>query len=303
MTPDDVYELMPDAPDASELDEPVLLHALTGFVDAGAAVSLAAEHLMTTGEPQLLARFDIDQLYDYRARRPLITFVGNRWTDYQNPTLDLYMMRDSAGVTFLLLTGPEPDLRWEAFVRGVLVMVRRFGVRLTVGLGAVPMSVPHTRPIGVSAHATRESMIADRPVWVGRLQLPGHASALVELRSGEAGHDAAGFAVHVPQYLARSEYPDAAAVLLGEISEMTGLALPTDALLDRGSQVRNAVQSQIADQPEVQALITSLEEQYDLFIGADRRGANAIHIPSAEELGVELERFLVEEDERRRRRD
>jgi hypothetical protein len=299
--PDDIYALTPDAPDGAELGEPVLLHALTGFVDAGAAVRLAAEHLLQTGEPRLLARFDIDQLLDYRARRPLITFVGNRWTDYQEPVLDLHAMRDSTGTTYLLLTGPEPDLRWEAFVRGVLSLVRRFGVRLTIGLGAVPMSVPHTRPIGVSAHATRESLIADRPVWVGRLQLPGHASALTELRLGEAGHDAAGFAVHVPHYLARSEYPDAAAVLLEEISRMTGLALPTEALLDQGTQVREAVRSQIAGQPEVQALITSLEEQYDLFIGTDRSGTGLIHIPSAEELGAELERFLVEEDERRRR--
>jgi hypothetical protein len=298
---DEVLELTSDAPEASELGEPVLLHALTGFVDAGAAVRLAADHLMETGEPRLVARFDIDQLYDYRARRPAITYLGNRWTDYRAPTLDLHAMRDATGTRYLLLTGPEPDLRWEAFARGVLALVLRFRVRLTVGLGAVPMSVPHTRPIGVSAHATREPMIADRPVWVGRLKLPGHASALVEFRLGEAGHDAAGFAVHVPHYLARSEYPDAAAVLLEEISRMTGLALPTEALLDQGTQVRAAVRSQIAGQPEIQALITSLEEQYDLFIGTDRSGTGLIHIPSAEELGAELERFLVEEDERRRR--
>jgi proteasome assembly chaperone (PAC2) family protein len=296
-----MYELVSDVPEAVELEEPVLLHAFTGFVDAGSAVSLAADHLMATCEPRLLARFDIDQMYDYRGRRPSITFIGNRWTDYQEPTLDLYTMRDSAGTPFLLLTGPEPDLRWEAFTRGVLALIRRFGVRLAVGLGAVPMSVPHTRPIGVSAHATRETLIADRPVWVGRLQLPGHVSALLELRLGEAGHDAAGFAVHTPHYLARTEYPDAAAVLLGEICTMTGLELPTSDLLDRGTQVRVAVQAQIAEQPEVQALVTSLEEQYDLFIGTDRPGADLIHIPSAEELGAELERFLVEEDERRRR--
>jgi hypothetical protein len=136
---------------------------------------------------------------------------------------------------------------------------------------------------------------------VGRLKLPGHASALVEFRLGEAGHDAAGFAVHVPHYLARSEYPDSAAVLLGETSRLTGLTLPADALLERGNQVRKAVQSQVADKPEVQALVASLEEQYDLYIGTGRSDGGQITVPSAEELGAELERFLVEEDERRRR--
>ena len=60
--------------------------------------------------------------------------------------------------------------------------------------------------------------------------MPGSAVGLMELRLGEAGHDAMGFAVHVPHYLARAEYPQAARVLVDHVGVAAGLYLSTEAL-------------------------------------------------------------------------
>jgi hypothetical protein len=282
----------------------VLLHALTGFIDAGAAGRLATGHLLSALEHQVLARFDVDQLFDYRARRPPMTFVENRWTDYEPPRLELHLVRDSAGRAFLMLDGVEPDVQWERFVRAVSDLVERFGVSMTVGMNAIPMAVPHTRPIGVSAHATRSELVDGRPVWVGRVQVPGHVAGLLELRLGEAGRDAVGFAVHVPHYLAQAEYPDAAAILIKEVAAVGGLDLPSEQLTVLGAQVRAAVTEQVAEQPEVAAVVSSLEQQYDAFVAAGERSllaAQSAGLPTADELGAELERFLAEENERRGR--
>jgi len=139
-----------------------------------------------------------------------MTFEEDRWAGYERPKLAVYEVEDCAGTRFLLLTGPEPDLQWERFADAVLEMVNDFGVSLTVGLGAVPMAVPHTRPVMVTAHATRRELISGYQQWFNTVQVPGHAGALVELRLGELGHDAMGFVVHVPHYLARMEYPESA---------------------------------------------------------------------------------------------
>ena len=48
-------------------------------------------------------------------------------------------------------------MQWERFVAAVRRWSSGSSVRLTVGLNAIPMAVPHTRPIGVTAHATRRS--------------------------------------------------------------------------------------------------------------------------------------------------
>ena len=283
-----------------ELTGPVLVHALTGFIDAGHAGRLAVEHLLEHLESRVVARFDVDQLLDYRSRRPVMTFESDHWAGYSPVELTLRVVRDEQGVAFLLLSGAEPDLQWERFTAAVIELVERFAVRLTVGLTAVPVAVPHTRPVTVTAHATRPELVADYERWFGTLQAPGSASALLELRLGEAGHDAAGFAVHVPHYLARAEYPDSARGLLEHAARTTGLALPLDALRATAQQALAQVDEQVGRSEEVAAVVRALEEQFDATVGAaGRRSLPALQadeLPSAEEIGAELEQFLAEQD-------
>lgn len=288
---------------------PVLLHALTGFIDAGSAGRLAADHLRENLPSRVVATFDVDLVLDYRARRPAMTFSEDHWSAYERPVLQIEELVDADGQRFLLLTGPEPDVQWERFTAAVVDVVRRLGVRLTLGIHAIPMAVPHTRPSGLTAHATRPEILGEHRSWVGTVQVPGNVAALLELRLGEAGRDAGGYAVHVPHYLAQSEYPQAAVHLLEAVSALAGLRLPVAGLHEAAARTRAAVDEQIADNAEVQEVVRALEDQYDAFVGGERRSLLAdppsptAPLPTAEELGAELERFLAEENERRRRSD
>ncbi len=304
LDPQGLFDLEPDQPSAKELGNPLLLHALTGFIDAGQAGRLAAAHLQETLPTRVLARFDVDQLFDYRARRPPMTFVENRWESYEGPRLELSLIHDTAGTPFLMLTGPEPDVQWERFVAAARALVERYAVRVTVGVHAIPMAVPHTRPVGVTAHATRRELVESFPPWIGRVQVPGNVGALLEYRLGEVGRDAVGYAVHVPHYLSQTDYPDAAKALVEHVATLGGLTLPTAELNAAGAEVRAAVEAQIEEQPEVKAVVAALEEQYDAFVAGRGRSLlaeDAAQLPTADELGAELERFLAEENERRGR--
>jgi predicted ATP-grasp superfamily ATP-dependent carboligase len=296
LDPHGLYELADDLP---ELGRPVLVQALSGFVDAGNAVRLAREHLLEKLESRPVATFDIDQLLDYRSRRPPMIFIEDHWESYEAPKLELHLLHDDAGTSFLLLTGPEPDLQWERFVAGLTEVAERLGVRLTVGLNAIPMAVPHTRPTGITAHGTRRELVAGYEPWLQRVQVPGSAGHLLEFRLGKKGHDAMGFAAHVPHYLAQAEYPAAAEQLLTSVSKSTGLLLPTEGLRSASEAVRADIDQQIAQTAEAAELVRALEEQYDAFTRGRQRGANLLAdsgpLPTAEELGAELERFLAEQ--------
>lgn len=280
---------------------PVLVHGLAGFVDAGQAGRLAVEHLLEHLEHRVVARFDVDQLLDYRSRRPVMVFEGDHWVSYARPELTLHEVRDTDGVPFLLLAGPEPDLQWERFVAAVTELVERFDVRLTVGLDAVPMAVPHTRPVTLTAHATRPALMPDHDRWFGTVEVPASVSALLELRLGAAGHDAVGFAAHVPHYLARAEYPDAALGLLEQLGLASGLAVPLEELRPAAQRVTREVDEKIAQSAEVSAVVRRLEEQFDEAFAARGRpsllGADADDLPTADEIGAELEQFLAERED------
>jgi predicted ATP-grasp superfamily ATP-dependent carboligase len=294
--PRDLYELTEDLPD---LGRPVLVQALTGFVDAGNATYLTREHLLNALDARLVGVFDVDQLIDYRSRRPSMIFLEDHWEQYDEPSISLYLLHDDAGTPFLLLVGPEPDLQWERFIGAVLDLVERHGVRLTVGLNAIPMAVPHTRPVGVTAHGTRPELVAGYEPWLHRVQVPGSAGNLLEYRLGQNGHDAMGFAVHVPHYLTQMEYPAAAQELLESVSRATGLLLPMTELRAAAEVVRADIDKQIAQSEEASTLVRGLEEQYDAFLRGRRSVgllAETGSLPSADELGAELERFLAEQN-------
>ena len=297
LDPAELYRVEPDAP---VLAEPVLVVVLDGFVDAGAAARLAVDSMLAAGPGRVVARFDVDQLVDYRSRRPPLRFETDRWTGYSAPELDVVALTDTAGTGFLLLSGPEPDTQWERFAAAVEQLVRRLGVRLTVNLTGIPMAVPHTRPIGVTVHGTRSELTEGHEALFADAEVPGSAVALAEYRLGQAGLPAMGFAVHVPHYLARAEYPQAARVLVDHLAMATGLYLSTEALTAAAERADREIAEQVAGSEEVAQVVAALERQYDTVVsGATERSGTGLggELPSADELAAEVERFLADRDD------
>jgi predicted ATP-grasp superfamily ATP-dependent carboligase len=304
---DDVPELAGDRAVDGAVDgaatELVLVHALDGFLDAGGAGRLAAEQLAT--DSRVVASFDVDQLYDYRGRRPPLTFSQDHYEDYAAPRLVLRLAKDGAGTAYLLLTGPEPDYQWERFAAAVRGLVTRFGVTLTVGLGAVPMALPHTRPLMLTTHSAQPDQLETTNLWKGDIRVPGSAAAVLELRLGEWGHRAMGFVAHVPHYVAQHDYPQAAIELLEAVSRQTGLTLSTGALGGAAAERAAEIAVQVEGSDEIREAVQALEQQYDAFARASESSllAEDRPIPSAEELGAEFERFLAGLDRRDNRDD
>src|ERR1700761_4890607 len=140
-------EIVPEA-DRTDPDAPALLVYLEGFMDAGAAGRLLTEHLLEAFESTPVARFNTDRLLDYRSRRPLMTFDGGKWESYDATELSVFKLADAEGKPFLLLTGPQPDHEWEAFVSAAQQLADQLRVGRMITYFGVPMGIPHTRPLG-----------------------------------------------------------------------------------------------------------------------------------------------------------
>lgn len=307
LDPQGLYEFVPGG--AETVDEvfgetgPVLLYHLEGYIDAGETGSQVVEELLDRLDHRLVARFDADRLVDYRARRPLMTFRRDHWAAYETPEIALYLMHDTTGAPFLLLAGMEPDVEWERFAAAVLQIVERLGVRLAINFHGIPMGVPHTRPVGITPHGNRMDLVPGHRSWFDEAQVPGSAESLIELRLAEAGRDVLGVVAHVPHYLARSAYPDAALTVLEAVTAATGLVLPevAHALRTEAHTVRLEIDRQVEEgDAELVSVVRGLENQYDALAGSQSREnliAEPVDLPSADDLAAELERFLADRED------
>jgi hypothetical protein len=276
---------------------PAMLVALDGFLDAGNAASLAVGHLVGPDRGRVVASFDIDALYDYRARRPPMTFSENRYEGYEPPRLVVRLLRDRLGTPYLLLHGAEPDTLWEGYAAAVRAVVEHFDVRLTVTLGSVPMAVPHTRPVMLTNHATHPGLLVQENVWNGQIRIPASALALVEMRLGEWGHDAMGFVAHIPHYLAQLEYPAASIALLENLERAAWLTVDLSILHAEAAERDAEVARYLSANEEVAEVVAALERQYDAFERAESSGSSLLAqdqpLPTGEEIGQQFEQFLA----------
>ena len=294
--PKGLYEWVGDVP---ELDSPVLITSLAGFMDAGGAGKGVVDHVLENVPHDVIARFDVDLLLDYRARRPEIRFVEDHFESYDRPELVLRLAWDAQDTPFLVLSGPEPDVMWERFSAAIVGIVDSLGVRLTINAHGIPMAVPHTRPLGITMHATRKDLVTVVNPWRGEITLPSSIGAMLQLRLGEAGHDAMGVVAHVPHYLSETDYPDASLVLLRSIELASGLSIPDEPLVAAAETTRRAVEEQVADSDDVGRVVKALETQYDAYIGGEGSDllAGQGSMPTADELGAQVEKFLADLDD------
>ena len=287
-----LYSLREDVLSKLEEQRPVLVHQFDGFVDAGQAGRLFSAHVLEQLDHEILAEFDHDQLHDYRSRRPAMIFDTNTWKSYADVTLRLYRVVDEQGEVFLLLTGPEPDVQWDRLAAAVIDLVEQIGVRLTVSMHGIPMAVPHTRPVTLTAHATDVDLVKGYRSWIDRVEVPASFSGLLEFRLGQMDRKAMGFAAHVPHYLAQAAFPEATLTLTRSLNQATGLAVPLEPLEQASATNLADIANEMAGSSEVQDLVATLEQQFDSL-----QAEGTDQVPSADEIGAEFERFLAERED------
>jgi hypothetical protein len=274
------------------LEDPVLVVALDGWIDAGFAAATACAHLVSILDPTVVARFDVDVLVDHRSRRPITHLVEGVNTGLTWPRLELRHGKDPDGRDVLLLLGSEPDVRWRSFCQQVVALAADLGVHLVVGLGAFPAPVPHTRGLRLASTATTPELAARVPVRA-TLDVPAGAQAAIERSCADAGLPAIGIWAQVPHYLVNMTYPAASAALVDGLADLAGLRLDSTPLHEAAAALGARVDELVAGNPEHVEMVRALEANHDRELGDDRPPTGPL--PSGDELAAEIERFLREQ--------
>ena len=273
-----------------DLESPVLLLGMEGWIDAGLGGGGALAHIMSAIPTEVVATFDGDELLDFRSRRPTVHIADGVLERLTWPDIQLRMGREPAGKDVLILTGPEPDLRWRAFVRSVVGLTADLGARLVVGLGAFPAAVPHTRPVRLAATATSREL-AERVGFVpGTLEVPSGIHAALHEGFGSAGIPALGLWARVPHYIATMPYPAASAALVEGLASAAELSLDAGELHEAAALASERLDEIIAASDEHREMVRRLEASVDAEESSPP--INLSDLPTGDELAAELERFL-----------
>jgi proteasome assembly chaperone (PAC2) family protein len=267
-----------------DLEDPVLLTSFAGWVDAGyagaTAVAVLADQLDGYAT---FARLDLSELSDLQATRPTVRLAGGGIRTIEWPAIELAAGR--AGRDVVIVSGPEPSLRWPDVAAALVDLAVRLGVRESFGLGGMPALASHRRAVRVLATATARSLAQElgplREDYAG----PTGFATVLQRALGDAGVRAAALWAQVPQYVSASVSPAAAAALLRRLAEVARLSVDTAALDAEAREWVARVDEGLAERPDVASLVEQLEAQIDRAV------------PSGDDLVSEIERFLRSQGE------
>ena len=268
------------------LIEPTLIAAFDSWIDAGGASTMAAGRLAEAGgglakKNKVVAVFDGDVLFDYRARRPTLDIIDGKLAELTWPELTVRRSR-IAGRDLLVLSGAEPDFRWRAFADATVEIVDRLGITQWISLGAIPAAVPHTRPVPIIGTESAPGLLQGdvRPGPDGLLRVPSAAISVLEMAVSKAGTPAVGYYAQVPHYVS-GPYALAAVELLRAVGTHLGTEVAEGPLADEAHLLRSRLDAATAAEDTTRAYVERLETMVD-----EER------LPSGSELISEIERFL-----------
>jgi len=262
-----------------KLIAPTMVAAFDGWVDAGSAATTALTHL--TDNAAVVARFDADVLYDYRARRPPLEIVDGKLTELTWHELAVRRIQ-IGGRDVLVLVGPEPDYRWRAFTADVVALARSLEVTEWISLGAIPAAVPHTRPVPILGTEAAPGLLRGEvsPGPAGVLRVPPALVSALELEVSEAGIPALGYFAQVPHYVS-GPYATAAVELLRAFGNHLGTVIAADELEAEARELRERLDTATGLDETTRSYVERLEVLYD-----EQR------LPSGGDLIADIERFL-----------
>lgn len=274
-------------------DDPVMLLALSGWVDAASVGTDAAD--LVAAEGSTIVEFDRDALFDYRSSRPQLRFEDGDLAEITWPELTI-SHRVIDGRDVLVMTGNEPDFRWIQLAEETAELVQRMGVGRLVTVGSVPAALPHTiEPRVMTTASVPELLTDDDTVLPGTLVVPGAAVSVLGDRLVQAGVASVGYWAQVPHYLNQPWHAGVLA-LLQRVRRHLALSLPLDELRNAAEEQNRELDRILAGRPEAQDYVQKLEQMAAEGDGIENLGTpgplDSEGLPSADELAAEVERYL-----------
>ena len=279
-----IWEERPDG-----LRAPAMVCAFGGWNDAGEAATSAVNFLASSLDAYRFAHLDPEDFYDFQATRPQISLVEGDAREINWPMVEIWAAKaPRAPRDLILLTGPEPSMRWQTLCSSVVDLAEAMGVQMAVSLGALLADVPHTRPVPMVGVTSDEALAERVGIAPTTYQGPTGITGVLHSAFQESGIPSASLWASVPHYVAAAPNPKASLALVRKLESLVGISFDATELERAASDYERRVSGAVAGDEDVRQFVERLEQASD----ADAPEAEGEEVPSGDVLAREFQRFL-----------
>jgi proteasome assembly chaperone (PAC2) family protein len=284
------WERRPDG-----LRAPALICAFKGWNDAGESATSALTYMGMGLDAARFATIDPEEFLDFQSTRPEVKLVDGLSREVEWPEWEIYEARvPRAPRDLILLSGPEPSMRWRTYCGIVVELAEALGVQLVVTLGALLADVPHSRPVSVTGMASDLGLIQRMDLQAPTYEGPTGITGVLHAACAEAGLPSCSLWAAVPHYVAVVPNPKGALAILRRLETLVGVNVDASSLEEAAADYERQVSRAVEMDPEVQAFVERLERAADEEEGAPDPSS----LPSGDVLAREFQRFLRQRGDR-----
>ena len=291
-----MHELVEPIGEVRPLRDPVLIAAFSGWNDFGGAAAAAIDHIARQWKASDLAEIRNERLFDFTVERPKVRLEGEQrvidWPRHR------FRLASPPGTErdFVLLSGPEPHLRWRTFTEAIADFMVEVGATLSITIAAQAGAVPHTRPLPVTLSASDSDFEGQFGLRVpqSRYEGPTGIVGAFNVDQRQRGFRNASLWAQLPHYLSAGPNPNAISALVQLIDRGFGTDTSLARIERRIERFKEQVQQAITESGEAESYIRMLESQYDANLPqlTEPETGDDPELPSAEDLLSDLEGFL-----------
>ena len=263
------------------LRRPAVVAAFGGWNDAGDAASGVIDHLAEITSARLAFAMDPDEYYDFQVNRPSMATTSGGERTLQWPTTEV-LVASLPERDLVLIGGPEPNFHWRGYCSALISAIRTVAPEIVVLLGAMLTDAPHSRPVPVHGTASTEELAASLALEVSSYEGPTGILGVLAADCAVVGVPTASLWASVPHYVAEPPNPKATLALLDRLEDLLDTPLDTGDLPDLAAQWESQVNDLAAEDSDISAYITALEE---------RRDENQPE-PQGDAIAAEIQRYL-----------
>jgi proteasome assembly chaperone (PAC2) family protein len=285
-----------------ELRRPALVAGFEGWNDAGNAASEAVAYLARAWSATELASFDSEDLWDYSSTRPQVRLDSGKTRRLDWPKLRLsWAPLPGREQDVLLLSGPEPQLRWRSLAQELANAASEMGTATAVLLGALLADVPHTRPVRVTGGAADPELSTLAGVEPSYYEGPTGIVGVVSDALARSGIATVSLWASVPHYVSQSTSPKATLALVERTARVLGVGVDVAQLQVAAAAYERQIDDLVASDEDALAYVHRLEaqdeEESEQARRQPRHAGEAPHLSPAtgERLAAEVERYLREQ--------
>ncbi len=250
-------------PLARTLDRPVMVVAFEGWNDAGEAASSAVVHLARTWGAEALAEIDGEEFFDFTEVRPEVSLDDSGERQILWPATTLALAPGAPGERdVILVSGPEPHLRWRAYCEAFADLATSLGVTEVLTLGAHLAEITHSRVVPLSGTSSAPGALASG-VSPSHYEGPTGIVGVLNVALAEAGIAATSLWASVPCY-SLPVSPRAALELVAGATRVIGRYADTSELEIAGAEYDRHMDELVRDDENVAAYVARIAELEEL---------------------------------------